>query len=91
MILRDSLKKRTPGNSGRAAEKCPTETLMLASTSKSRSRYPACLVTDCGRIALLEGAILGVAAGIRQFTGVPGLVGVVDIFLLFLGLRKMVY
>jgi hypothetical protein len=34
-----------------------------------------------GRIDPLEGVILGVSAGISQISGVPGLDGVVNIFL----------
>ena len=41
----------------------------------------ACLVTNCGRIDRLGGAILGVSAEISQISDAPGLDGVVNIFL----------
>ena len=50
-------------------------TLALASTSKSSGRKSACLVADCGRMDLLEGAILRVSAEINQVSNAPGLDG----------------
>jgi hypothetical protein len=42
-----------------------------------------------GRIDRWEGAILGVSAGIRQNSYAPNLIGVVNLFLFFGGIREI--